>query len=80
MRILSQSGSESNLLLGLTPVAVLVSPVQERCSTVEPVPQCVELTLPLFEPGRFALLHGGIGVPVDDLPGTIFPAINLCDA
>jgi hypothetical protein len=31
----------------------------------------------LFEPGRFALLHDGIGVPVDDLPVTIFPAINL---
>ncbi len=43
-------------------------------------PQRVELTLPLFEPGRFALLHDGIGVPVDDLPVTIFPAINLRDA
>src|SRR2546421_3232936 len=41
--------------------------------------QRVELTLPLFEPGRFSWLHDGIGVPVDDLPVTIFPAINLCD-
>lgn len=40
----------------------------------------VKLTLPLFEPGRFSLLHDGIGVPVDDLPVTIFTAINLRDA
>ncbi len=80
MRILSQSGSESNLLLGLTPVAVLVVQFRKGAPQLSLSPQRVELTLPLFEPGRFALLHGGIGVPVDDLPVTIFPAINLRDA
>ena len=57
----------------------LLTASSRALSAPEPGPQSGELTLPLFKPGWFSWLQDGIGVPVDDLPVTIFPAIHLCD-